>query len=401
MSALINRVPVGRIVSLHTELKYLFWKFATGTFSLVQMKLDPASEKTQLDFFPFAVHDPKYGRYNGKYDPYLDNPLDKAGFHLTQSVERDSQKSKAASVCFDALEGLGWITRTNFGRGQITEIGKEIASLEYADRKMLPLLRESILNYGPIVGFLFEALKHSYDGEFARSAIVIGYPNTGETLNIDGQVIPLSVGSQDDSLTRTRSTLMAWAMTVGYIWPIDEAIPEVASSWHVEALDLIKKKTWPWSRFRILLPRNFFVQSHLKVDHPLSYQWLTKNTKALRERGQAIIRGATLSIEERVKNRRFAIVYGLALASSKKKRLDFMSLIQGMKNYPEMFIVEINFFSRAMELDLDVAITTGAIFIRDKNLLTPLTSCNMGHIVIGAPEHVVGVVRELATVSLV
>ena len=107
MSALINRVPTGRIISLHAELRYLYWRFKDKPFTLQEMKLDPTLRKTQLDFFPLAIKHSIYGRYNGKYDPYLDNALDKAGFHLTQSTERDSQKSKSVSECFSALEGLG------------------------------------------------------------------------------------------------------------------------------------------------------------------------------------------------------------------------------------------------------------------------------------------------------
>ena len=121
MSSLINRVPTGRIISLHAELQYLYWRFKDSSFTLQQMKLDPSLEKTQLDFFSLSVSDANYGRYNGKYDPYLDNPLDRAGFHLTQSTERDSQKSKAVSECFSALEGLGWVNRIEDGKGIITK----------------------------------------------------------------------------------------------------------------------------------------------------------------------------------------------------------------------------------------------------------------------------------------
>jgi hypothetical protein len=147
MSALINRVPTGRIVSLHAELCYLYWRFKDKSFTLQEMKLDPTLEKTQLDFFPLAVNNPMYGRYNGKYDPYLDNPLDKAGFHLTQSTERDSQKSKSASECFTALEGMGWIDRLDDGRGVISTFGKEVASTKYSDDKFLEIIRKSVLNY--------------------------------------------------------------------------------------------------------------------------------------------------------------------------------------------------------------------------------------------------------------
>ena len=140
MSSLVNRVPTGRIISLHAELRYLYWRFKEQEFTLQEMKLDPLLEKTQLDFFPLAVTHSEYGRYNGKYDPYLDNPLDQSGFHLTQSTIRDSQKSKSVSECFSALEGLGWIKRSANGKGVITKSGIVIANLDYFSSSFLSLV---------------------------------------------------------------------------------------------------------------------------------------------------------------------------------------------------------------------------------------------------------------------
>lgn len=400
MSALINRVPVGRIISLHTELRYLYWKSKEEPFTLQQMKLDPSLSKTQLDFFPLSINNSKYGRYNGKYDPYLDNPLDRAGFHLTQSTERDSQKSKAASVCFDALEGLGWIERLDDGHGKITDLGHKIVQLEYIDRRFLPLAKNSVLNYGPVIGFLFEALNKSNNGIFRRSDIVIGYVNTGETLRVNSRSVPLSFGSQDDSITRTRSVLVAWAMTVGLIWPVDEETPTDPTVWHVEALRLIRKKTWPWSKFNILIPPDFFTNQVISVSHPLGYQWMTKSTKALRERGQAIIRAATLKMEEKVKNRRFVIVYSIALAASHSRGVDFDLLIEETKKYPNLFVVDSNSFSRVMELELKTATISGAIFSKNKEILTPLTNCDLEHISIGVPKKTLAAVEDVASKAI-
>ena len=400
MSALINRVPTGRIISLHTELKYLYWKFRNEPFSLQEMKFDSSSKKTQLDFFPLAVNNPRYGRYKGKYDPYLDNPLDRTGFHLTQGVKRDSQKSKAASVCFDALEGLGWIERVGKGRGKITAFGKKIASLEYSNKKLLPLLKDSVLNYGPFAGFLFECLNKSKNNEFHRSDVVIGYVNTGEVIKINNHTVPLSVGSQDDSITRTRSVLVAWAMTVGYIWPVEEKLPVNRSTWHVKALELIKQKTWPWSKFKILIPPNFFEGEPIKISHPLSYRWMTKSTKALRERGQATIRNATLKMEEKVKNRRFAIVYSIALAASRKQRINFNLLVEEMRKYPKLFVVDMAAFNRVIELELKTAIISGTIFSKDKEYLNPVSVCNLDHISAEAPTKVLATVKNIALKSI-
>jgi len=359
------------------------------------MKLDASLSKTQLDFFPLAIVNSKYGRYNGKYDPYLDNPLDRAGFHLTQSIERDSQKSKAASVCFDALEGLGWILRIDGGKGKITDLGCKIAQLEYADKEFLELAKKSILDYGPMIGFLFEAINKSKNNVFRRSDIVIGYVNTGEVIKINNRLIPLSFGSQDDSITRTRSVLIAWAMTVGYIWPVDEKLPTDLNFWHVEALRLIKEKAWPWNKFQLLISPDFFINEIINVNHPLSYKWMTKSTKALRERGQATIRTATLKMEERVKNRRFAIVYSIALAASYGYKLNFDLLIKEMRKYPDIFIINDNSFDRVIVSELRTAVISGAIFSNDKKYITPLTKCDLEHISIGAPEKVLTIMKNI------
>jgi len=378
-------------------MRYLYWKYNNGPFALEQMKFDPTSEKTQLDFFPLAVNSERYGRYSGKYDPYLDNPLDRAGFHLTQSVERDSQKSKAASVCFDALEGLGWINRQADGKGTITTAGVKVAELDYFEKDFLPVLRKAVLNYGPFIGFLYECLNNAdRNNEFRRADIEIGYPNTGETVLVDGQAIPLSVGSQADSITRTRSILIAWAITTGFIWPANEEMPDDQVLWHVEALKLIKEKKWTWSKFKLLLPPGFFEEHNINLEHPLSYKWMTKSTKALRERGQASIRTATLDAEEKVKSRRFAIVYSIFFAASVGKTVNFDRLVTEMKRYPDFFVVNQNSFDQIMLAELKIATAAGAIFINNNGELTPLVRCDLDHLVANCPSQVLDKIKQIA-----
>jgi len=395
MSALINRVPTGRIISLLAELKYLNWRFKESSFTLQEMKLDPTLEKTQLDFFPLAVESKRYGRYNGKYDPYLENPLDKAGFHLTQSTERDSQKSKAVSECFTALEGLGWLEKESENKGKISELGFKVASLKYEDTELLELLRISLLGYGPFIGLLSEAVKNQKDGVVKRDDIYIGYPETGETIEVDGNSVPISIGSQKDSVTRTKSSLIAWAMTAGFLWPENLDVP--TKNIHVEAMELLKDKR-PWTKFVL----NFedaiiYPKEKLFVSHPLSYKWMTKSTKALRERGQADIRNATLGIEEKVKNRRFAISYLLSLASEDKKALDYLKIIVTLEKHPDLFVINSSLFAGAMEQEINIAITAGIPFERKRGMIYPKTLCNLKVLKYGAPEKVVKLIEEIYT----
>jgi hypothetical protein len=402
MSALINRVPTGRIVSLHTELRYLQWRFGRSPFSLQEMKLDSSLQKTQIDFFPLAVAHPTHGRYNGKYDPYLENPLDRSGFHLTQSVERDSQKSKSASECFTALEGLGWIERLEDGRGKITDLGQKVANLDYADDSLYRLLQESLLGYGPFVGFILQCIEKQHAGVVKRSDIVIGYPDTHETLLMpDGTRVPISAGSQSDSLTRTRSTLAAWAMTAGFIWPASEPLPK--DKWHTAALELLKAKHWPWSKFRVMAPDDLFTrEKKLRVTHPLSYRWMTKNTRALRERGQAAIRSATMSIETKIKNRRFAIVYALAVASDSQKALDLSLLIEHLKRYPELFVIDDADFARVMNSEIGIATSAGMVFsVSGINRLHPLVLCDVENLSGGAPDQLLSFLSKIVPDILV
>src|SRR3989339_51829 len=109
MVAIINRTPTGRIISLHTEVKYLKQRYGVGLFELKGLKYDSTAKYNPLMFFPLAEKHPSIGIY----DPYLDNPLSPAIFHLTQSIQYDTQKSKSASECLNALEALGWIERKN------------------------------------------------------------------------------------------------------------------------------------------------------------------------------------------------------------------------------------------------------------------------------------------------
>lgn len=393
MSALINRVPTGRIISLVAELKYLDWRFGKAEFTLNEMKLDNSLEKTQLDFFPLAVKHKTYGRYNGKFDPYLDNPLDKAGFHLTQSVERDSQKSKAVSECFSALEGLGWINRTNDNKGKLSEIGIRIASLKYDGADFYQILKSSLLGYGPLIGLLWDSSSSATRGVVKRSDILIGYPNTGETLTVNGNDVPLSTGSQDDSITRTRSALIAWAMTVGFLWPSDLKVPQ--EDYPKEALKLLKDKKWTWNNFTVNLDSKLFSEKKIYVERPISYKWLTKSTKALRERGQGDIRGATMDVEDIIKNRRFALVYTLALASADDSCVNFNNLLTLLKQYPDHFVIDEDEFENVMNIEMEICTTVGIPYIDKNGCMEPLTLCNLEVLSFGASQSLIDILDDI------
>ena len=390
MSAIINRTPTGRLISLQTELKYIEAKYGKNTFTLNGMKYDATYKFNQLKFFPLA----KKNEF-GLYDPYLSNPLSKAGFHLTQSVQLDNQKSKSVSECLNALQALGWVEEGTSRVAKVSERGKEVAKLQYEDPKFLELARRSVLGYGVFVGFLYKiSIKNTKDKIIDKDDVKIGYINTNETIEQKGKEIPLSTGSEEDTIIRTRSALFAWAITTGFALPLGHKIPKNKALWHVETLDVIKEKRWSWDKIKVYVNNDLFNGKHY-VEKPLSYTYMTKSTKALRERGQELIRSSSLSVETKVKNRRFAIVYALGTAAENGKRLNFRTFITDLGKFPDLFVIDRSNFDNVMETEKDIAITSGIPFIEENDVLKPLTKINLSELKTGAPDNVVSAVTNI------
>jgi hypothetical protein len=390
MAAIINRTPTGRLISLHSELRYLKERYRDKPFALNGLKYDAKHELNPLMFFPLAKEHPQFGIY----DPYLRNPLNPAKFHLTQSIQYDTQKSKSASECLNALEALGWIKKNN-GSSQITALGVKIADISYDDSRFYEISRSCVLGYGVFVGFLYKCLiKKSNDDVVNKTNIRIGYPDTNEVVEKNGINIPLSTGSQKDTIVRTRSTLFAWAITTGFVFPIELDTPKDELKWHLAALQEIRKKHWGWSKIKVFIPGDLFNKKHF-VSHPLSYRWMTKSTKALRERGQESIRKNSLNLEEIVKNRRFAIVYALALASDAGKKINYPNLIDGLIAYEKLFVINKSEIKRVIDVEKEIAIVAGIPFVVDGDELEPLTTINMEVLLEGAPEEVVSAAQNI------
>src|SRR5690606_15475953 len=110
--------------------------------------------------------------------------------------------------------------------------------------------------------------------------------------------------------------------------------------------------------------------------------WMTKSTKALREKGQDKIRNATLQIESKLKNRRFALVYLLALLGKDNKIGSFDKLITELSEHPDLFVVNQSDFREIMELELkQISITSGLVFVQNKSdELIPLVSCDFSNL---------------------
>ncbi len=388
MTAIINRTPTGRVVSLHAEIKYLYKKYGEGFFSLTDMKYDWESKINPLMYFPLAEKHDKIGLY----DPYLENILSKAGFHLTQSKQYDTQKSKSVSECLNALEALGWAERVN-GKAKITNLGIKISKLDYFSEEFSELFRKSVLGYGVFIGFLYNVLRNMEDTRLIKKSLVdIGYPNTKETINFKGVNIPLSIGSQKDTIVRTRSTLFAWAFSSGFLIP-DTLQKPSEKTWSDFSLEHLKAKKWNWSKYKVLVSKEFF-NKKIYVDRPLNYNWMTKSIKALRERGQEEIRKVSLNAEAIVKNRRFALVYCLGYASQNEKVLNFNKLLDELKKLPSFFVVNKINFEQIMNFEKKICEISGIPFIEKKGKLFPLTTINFSELCKGAPRELIDALNK-------
>ena len=121
---------------------------------------------------------------------------------------------------------------------------------------------------------------------------------------------------------------------------------------------------------------------------------MTKSTKALRERGQKTIRESSLDLEEKIKNRRFAIVFSLALAADEKKRINYPSLLNKLLEHTDLFVISEEDFSRVMDIESDIAVLAGIPFSRKYDVLTPLTRLDYQALMEGAPEKVISTTKE-------
>jgi len=310
---------------------------------------------------------------------------------LTQSVlQKDTQKSKSVSDTFNALEGLGFIKRVKDG-GIITESGRVFISDKYESKNTLPRLREGLLSYGPFIGFLHEI--SSKKGCVYKSGMKLGYPLTNERINDNGMNIPLSTGSTNDTVTRTRSVLFIWATTAGFLLPYGMKKPTDPELWHVEMLRYIKLKRWP-NKYLKIFSESLFTDK-IYVDNPLSYDAMTKSTSSLRERNQKEEREITLKYESLIKNRRFALVYGLAKKSEYAQSLSFYDYLKELENYPDFFIINANEFKKIMEIELDICSVSGIPFIKEGSDLIPLTKLNIQQLSLGAPYELVQTLDDI------
>lgn len=387
MAFLINRTAAARIECLHALAQLILSKFGQNTFTLNDVKFDRTTEN---------IH--KYCtllQYNdviGTLCRFKDNPLDEAGCAITNGVTSDSTKSKEVSNTINALNALDFAHRS--GRFiRLTNSGVVFAQTDYLSPGMTDIIRNAVLNYGPITGIITSlSSRYKVGDRFSTSDISVGYPNTDEFVEYNGHTIRISSGSRQDSNTRTKSCLLAWLVTAGYIKPVNIQIDNNVHT-HLAFSAYINSAHRNAKKYEILeLPE--IISTH----KPLDYKNLTKLNRGLRERGMADIREATMLYESIINNRRFAIIYLLNKAHDTNQLLRFSDIIRLFRKYPQNFIISDNDLDSVVQTEIAIAHMAGIPYDTtqqdDDIYLKPHHGINMAEAAIDVPNNLMQILTD-------
>lgn len=391
MAFLINRTAAARIECLHALAQLIKSKFGMGDFALKDVKFDRDSENIYQYCSLLQNSD-----LTGAYCRFKENPLDDAGCSITNGVYSDTTKSKEVSNTINAMHALGFVERK--GRSmRLTREGDRFASTDYQSTEMGDIIKTAVLNYGPITGVLtYLAEQYKEGDQFNAKELVVGYPSPSEYAEYKGKTVEISNGSKADSNTRTKSCLLAWLTTAGYIRPA-RLKPDPSYSPHLAYRSYINREHRNEQLYEIVeLPEI------ISTRRPLDYDNLTKLNTGLRERGMAEVREATLSYESVIKNRRFAIIYLLNKAYKEHKYLPFRMLIDLFKEYPDIFIVSENGLVEIIEEEIEIAYMAGIPYAKvfdprnsDEIFLKPIQGINMEEASVGAPETLLKILESV------
>lgn len=390
MAYLLNRNPAARIECLHALVQFIYNKFGSySEFSLNGVKFK-REEKNIHQFCSLLVDSP----LGTKYCPYKQNPLDDAGCSLTNGIDEDTTKSKEVSNTINALHALGFVNR-NGKKVKITPLGIQFSNAKYGSHEMQCIIKKAVLHYGPIIGVLKQIMDIvDQDGNFSSSDIKVGYPNTRETVSFKKHNVSLSSGSQRDSNTRTRSCLLAWLTTAGFIKPKDlEDIPSGKYP-HMFYRDFLNQNHRGDRLYKLIEKPNF---DNFITECPLDYSNLTKLTAALRENNQSVVREATMLYENKINNRRFAILYFLNEAYKKHSKILFDNILTFFHLHCDDFIITDDNLSSVIQNELEIANMAGIPFdtitIDGKIYIKPLTGINIDELSIGAPQNILDILK--------
>jgi hypothetical protein len=390
MAYLINRNPSGRLLCLHGLLQYVAHHWGDGPYEIRNFKFDAQRVPNIHEFSPCATTS-----YGFQSCIYLDNPSSLAGCGLVNSVIEDTQKSKSASDIFNALDGLGFITR-NDNKAVITPLGREFISAERDSLQWEVIARKGVQNYGPFVGLTYLASQFGKDAKWRRNQVNLGFAETGEEVEFNNERVILSTGSQNDTVTRSRSSIIAWGVATGYFIPSVSKIDKIGLPSQVSNYEYLMS-----SKLADGFINSELVYKNLTnvVGRPLSYNQLVKSIKSLRENGQEAQRNASLHWEQIIKNRRLAVAFTLNTSAVIGKPLVFDKFVEELSKLPN-FVVAKDQLWDIMATELKNAFVIGTPYeVMHDGRLQGLRQVDLDVLCFGATESILDQLRELVTKS--
>lgn len=389
MAFLINRTAAARIECLHALAQLIVAKFGSYgvPFNLKDVKFDRDGEN--IHSFCTLLREDDIA---GHYCRFKENPLDDAGCSITNGILSDSTKSKEVSNTINAMHALGFVERE--GRKiRITSFGLKFSRTKYDSEEMHQIIKKAVQNYGPVVGVL-SWLQRNYNvgDKFNTNDIKVGYPEPEEYVNHNGERVLLSAGSTQDTNTRTRSCLLAWLTTAGfvkpaYIKPSNSPYPQIAYR------DYINKEHRMEQIYEIIE-----FPSVETTEHPLNYENLTKMNFCLRENGMMSVREATRYYEDKIKNRRYAILYFLNMAYENKTTLAVDDIIEIMRAYPDLFVVSDYDLEDIIHTEIEIAFMAGIPYVLrivdGHSRLQPTKGLNIKELQVGAPNILINTLKQ-------
>ncbi len=342
MAILLNRKYSSIIECLYYILKTTLNNFGKDGFLISDVRYDEEAEDNILNHCELLEEN-----LGIKYCPFLDNPLNDSKCYATQSLNYDTTKAKAASSVVRAWEALGFAKFID-GKFIITPIGKEFTELDFNRKEWFDIVRRSILSYGPITGYLWDALKKGES--FNSSKLYVSYPITNDP-------IELSTSSTKDSNTRTVSLLTSWCIQAGLIEPKNnrnqnEVLP------HIYYRDTINAKRLTIRKFKLTSFAKEYLGRVPYVENPLSYINLNKNVGSLRERNSEDIRNVTQQYNSIILNRRFAIIY---ILNNSDGEVPFDNLISLFNKYYKEFFLPNSKVEEILQSELAICLLAGLL----------------------------------------
>jgi hypothetical protein len=391
MAYLVNRVAAARIECLHSFVKFIYQTIGTSSFSLNDVKF----KNNEINIHKFCSM-LKISSLKIKYCPFKKNICNKSGCYLTNSDKEDSTKSKEVSNTINALHALGFVERKEHDI-KLTSFGIEFAKTKYGTDKMQNIIVKAVLKYGPIVGVLKQIFDYAKNNQFDTNNINVGYPITEEIISFNDKKVKISTGSRGDSNTRTKSCILAWLTTAGFIKPNSQIGLKKYELAHKVYRNFLNQPLRNDKKYTIIELPAFLNGDPFITEKPLNYSNLTKDNSALRENNMAEIREATLELEPKINNRRLAIIYFLNKAYKQNKLLKLSFIIDFFKANHDLFVITSKSLIDTVREELKIANMAGIPFIieeLDEIYLKPMTEINLKELILDAPQAVIQVLEK-------